>query len=59
MVVSAWAGALYALLVFLIGFILGTIRVLLIAPRLGETIAVLLETPVILGASFGWCAGGV
>jgi uncharacterized membrane protein len=34
------AGALYAIIVFLIGFILGTIRVLLLLPRLGETTAV-------------------
>ncbi len=54
------AGALYALIVFLIGFILGTIRVLLIAPRLGETVAVILETPVILAANWlvcRWCVG--
>ncbi len=52
------AGALYALVVFLIGFILGTIRVLLIVPRLGETAAVLLEAPLILAASWfvcRWC----
>jgi hypothetical protein len=35
------AGALYAIIVFVIGFILGTIRVLLLAPRLGETTAVI------------------
>jgi hypothetical protein len=39
------AGALYAIIVFLIGFILGTIRVLLVAPRLGETTAVIVEVP--------------
>ncbi|HEV2334788.1 MAG TPA: hypothetical protein VGS13_04780 [Stellaceae bacterium] len=58
MVVATQAGSLYALMVFFIGFILGTIRVLLIAPRLGETGAVLLETPIILGASWyvcRWC----
>jgi hypothetical protein len=45
MTAATGAGALYALTIFLIGFVLGTIRVLLIAPRLGETGAVLLETP--------------
>ena len=52
------AGALYAIIVFLIGFILGTIRVLLLAPRLGETIAVIVEAPMILAASWfvcRWC----
>jgi hypothetical protein len=52
------AGALYAILVFLIGFILGTIRVLLVAPHVGETIAVIIEAPIILAASWllcGWC----
>jgi hypothetical protein len=39
-------GALYAIVVFSIGFILGTIRVLLLAPRLGETIAVIIEPPI-------------
>jgi hypothetical protein len=37
------AGALYAITVFVIGFILGTTRVLLLTPRLGETMAVTLE----------------
>jgi hypothetical protein len=52
------AGALYAITVFLIGFIFGTIRVLLLLPRLGETTAVILEAPVILAASWfvcRWC----
>lgn len=52
------AGALYAIIVFLIGFILGTIRVLLLVPRLGETTAVTVEAPIILTASWfvcGWC----
>ena len=52
------AGAFYAIIVFVIGFILGTIRVLLLAPRLGETIDVIVEAPVILAASWfvcRWC----
>ena len=52
------AGALYAIFVFLIGFILGTIRVLLVAPRLGETTAVSIEAPIMLAASWlvcRWC----
>jgi hypothetical protein len=46
------AGALYAIIVFLIGFILGTIRVLLVAPRLGETTAVIIEAPIMLAVSW-------
>ena len=37
--------SLDAIIVFLIGFILGTISVLLLAPCLGETTAVILEAP--------------
>jgi hypothetical protein len=52
------AGALYAIVVFLIGFILGTVRILLLAPRLGETTVVIIEAPIILAASWfvcRWC----
>jgi hypothetical protein len=52
------AGALYAIIVFVIGFILGTIRVLLVVPRLGETTAVIIEAPIMLAASWfvcRWC----
>lgn len=52
------AGALYAIIVFVIGFIFGTIRLLLVAPRLGETTAVIVEAPLILAASWfacRWC----
>jgi hypothetical protein len=52
------AGALYAIVVFSIGFILGTIRVLLLAPRLGDTTAVIIEAPIMLAASWfvcRWC----
>ena len=53
------AGALYAIIVFLIGFIFGTIRVLLLIPRLGETTAVILEAPVMLAASWFVCRWSV
>jgi hypothetical protein len=62
MTTATEAGAVYALIVFLIGFSFGTIRVLLLAPRLGETAAVILETPVILAASWfvcRWCVDRV
>ncbi len=49
------AGIAYFAVVFAIGFVLGTIRVLWLAPQAGEEVAVLLETPVILGAC-AWAA---
>jgi hypothetical protein len=42
------AGITYFAVVFSIGFILGTIRILLIVPRLGERAAELIENPVML-----------
>lgn len=54
-------GALYAGAVFLAGFALGTLRTLVIAPRAGDLIAVLIELPIILGVSwvvFGGLARG-
>ena len=50
----------YALLGLAAGFVLGTLRVLVIAPRIGELAAVSLEAPVMLAISAGfaiWCAG--
>jgi hypothetical protein len=41
-------GALYFALVFGAGFVLGSIRVLLVVPRFGERTAELMETPVML-----------
>jgi hypothetical protein len=49
------AGAVYFVLVFLVGFALGTVRVLMLVPRMGAVRAVLLETPVILTASWTIC----
>jgi len=49
---SVKAGIGYAVTVFAIGFVLGTARVLLLAPRVGSTIAVTIETPIILTASW-------
>lgn len=48
----ACAGLAYAILVFGVGFALGTIRVLLVAPHVGPGAAVLIELPLILGASW-------
>jgi hypothetical protein len=44
------AGLIYFAIVFVIGFGLGALRVLVIAPQLGTALAVLIELPVILGA---------
>lgn len=46
------AAALYFALVFCTGFLLGTIRVLLVVPRLGIRNAELLEQPLMLIAVF-------
>ena len=53
--VSIRAGAAYFVLVFALGFALGTLRVLLLAPRSGELYSVLLELPIMLTASWLLC----
>jgi hypothetical protein len=55
MVAAIRAGIAYAIVVFLIGFGLGTFRVLLLIPQVGETVAVSLETPLMLAASWFVC----
>lgn len=52
MATAITAGVIYVLIVFLIGFIFGAVRVLLLAPYLGGTVAVSLEAPVMLIASW-------
>jgi hypothetical protein len=42
----------YFILIFLLGFVLGTVRTLVIAPRTGATAAVLIELPLMLTASW-------
>lgn len=56
---TAWmgAGVAYVAMVFPVAFAFGTARVLLVAPRVGETVAVLLEAPLILAVS--WLASRV
>jgi len=51
------AGLAYFAIVFTVAFLLGILRVFAVAPRLGETGAVLAEVPIILSASrlaCGW-----
>jgi hypothetical protein len=58
--VTIRSGVVYFAIVFLVGFALGALRSLIIVPRLGETLAVLLEAPVILTVSWfvaTWCVG--
>ena len=46
------AGMVYFSAVFVVAFMLGTIRVLVLVPRLGEIAAVSLEAPAILAVSW-------
>ncbi len=52
---SAVAGGIYALVVFAAGFVLGAIRVTVVAPAAGPFLAVLLETPFMLTWSWIVC----
>lgn len=53
------AAIVYFALAFTAGFLLGPVRVLLIAPRWGELLAVLLEAPVMLAVSWLACGATV
>lgn len=55
MTAAARAGLAYVAVVFAVGFVLGALRVTLLVPRLGETLAVLLELPIILAVSWPTC----
>lgn len=56
----AWllAGFIYFTVALLLGFLLGTIRTLLLIPHLGEVAAVALELPVILVGTW-WACGRI
>lgn len=53
---SILAGGLASLLVMVAGTVLGTLRVLVVAPHTGDLIATLLELPLILAAGWYACA---
>lgn len=46
------AGLIYFAMVFSLAFVLGVLRVTLIAPKLGAVVAVALELPLVLAASW-------
>jgi hypothetical protein len=55
---ASQAGIAYTLGVFVFALAVGTIRVTLIAPRLGTLLAVVLEAPIVLAVSWRvslWC----
>ena len=53
------AATVYFLVLFALGFILGTMRVLLVAPRIGVLGATLAEVPLMLTAAFFMCRWAV
>ena len=55
MLAALQAGLAYFAAVFAVSFALGTVRVLLLIPNLGESTAVLLELPIMLGVSWVAC----
>lgn len=52
---AALAGLAYVAIAFVAGVALGTLRVLILIPQLGENLAVLLELPMILAISWVAC----
>lgn len=48
-----WAACIYFALVFAVGLALGPVRVLLLEPWLGQTLAVLCEAPFLIAAMAG------
>lgn len=55
MINAVRASIFYVLVVFAIGFVLGGVRTLYVAPRLGDEGAVIVELPLMIGASYLVC----
>jgi hypothetical protein len=53
------AATVYFLALFAMGFVLGTIRVLFVAPQIGVLGAILLEVPLMMTAAFFLCRWAV
>lgn len=53
------AGTVCFAIVFAIGFVLGTIRTLLLVPRVGPLVAVAIELPIMITASWHACRYGL
>ena len=53
------ASTVYFLIIFALGFVLGTIRVLFVAPRLGELAATAAELPFMLTAAWFICCWAI
>ena len=53
------AGTVCFAIVFAIGFVLGTIRTLLLVPRVGPLVAVAIELPIMIAASWFACRFGL
>jgi hypothetical protein len=49
------AASAYFLVLFALGFVLGTIRVIFVIPRFGELTATIAEVPVMLAAAYCVC----
>ncbi|MBL8575514.1 MAG: hypothetical protein JNM13_17690 [Hyphomicrobiaceae bacterium] len=50
---KAWqAGLWYFLAIYALAFLMGTARVLVVAPLIGRTAATLIELPIVVGASW-------